>query len=100
MINKLGRKSKVLFDSIDLDILNILKGLDNPIGVLDLGKKINLTHQNLKPHLEKLIKSDFIIAIVQKDKFPKNKINMTFNTEREEELIMFNKLMKNNRNDK
>ena len=53
-----GRKSKVLVDSIDLDILTTLNhySYNLGLGVLELAEKINLTHQNLKRHLEKLIK--------------------------------------------
>ena len=58
-----GRKSKVLFDSIDLKILETLSETYDGIGVLDLAKKMNLTHQNLKKHLEKLLKARLIMTI-------------------------------------
>lgn len=55
-----GRKSKVLIDSIDLEILSILDDKEG-IGVLELAEKINLTHQNVKTHLEKLIRASLIL---------------------------------------
>ncbi len=63
-----GRKSKVLFDSIDLKILEILdnyysKHQEKGMGILELTKRIKLTHQNLKTHLEKLIKTGVILTI-------------------------------------
>lgn len=61
-----GRKSKVLVDSIDLDILTTLNPysyINIGLGVLELAKKINLTHQNLKRHLEKLIKARLVLTL-------------------------------------
>lgn len=65
---KPGRKSKVLFDSIDLEILQYLDNevyddSQRGISVLDLTKAIGLTHQNLKIHLEKLLRAGLIMAI-------------------------------------
>lgn len=78
MKEKTGRKSKVLIDSIDLKILKLLTKSHEPIGVLDIADKINLTHQNLKQHLEKLIKSDLIVSIKTRySDSPKNKIELT-----------------------
>lgn len=57
-----GRKSKVLFDSIDLEIFNTIEK-HNQIGVLELAEKINLTHQNLKTHLEKLLRANIITTL-------------------------------------
>lgn len=60
-----GRKSKVLVDSIDLDILTTLNpySYNLGLGVLELAEKINLTHQNLKRHLEKLIKARLVLTL-------------------------------------
>ena len=69
-----GRKSKVLMDSIDLEILDILDRYNQEdIGVLELAEKINLTHQNLKKHLEKLIRLDLVDPITTKGS---NKISL------------------------
>lgn len=59
-----GRKSKVLFDSIDLEILRTIEEAGksgSETGVLDLAKAIDLTHSNLKKHLEKLSKARLVI---------------------------------------
>jgi len=58
-----GRKSKVLFDSIDLEILKKLSGTYDGMGVLELSRDMNLTHQNLKKHLEKLLRVKLISTI-------------------------------------
>lgn len=56
-----GRKSKIIFDSIDLQIIDTIK--KNPhIHILQLRDKIEITHQNLKKHLEKLIKGKLILS--------------------------------------
>lgn len=70
-----GRKSKVLLDSIDLEILEKLNPYSSNLGlgVIELTKKINLTHQNLKKHLEKLIKAHLIIPLTQSNT---NKISL------------------------
>lgn len=54
-----GRKSKVLVDSIDLEILEYLDRHPHT-SVLDLAEKIDITHANLKKHIEKLSKSGLI----------------------------------------
>lgn len=54
-----GRKSRVLVDSLDVDILKIID-LRGHIGVLELSRAINLTHANLKKHLEKLIRAGLV----------------------------------------
>lgn len=59
-----GRKSKVLFDSIDLEIVNTIEANEG-IGVLELAGKLDLTHQNLKTHLEKLLRADIIHTITE-----------------------------------
>lgn len=56
-----GRKSKVLFDSIDLEILEKVTNKPN-LGVLELTEEIGLTHQNLKQHLEKLMRAGLIVV--------------------------------------
>lgn len=74
---KTGRKSKVLFDSIDLEILELLTS-NEPMGVLEVAKRINLTHQNLKTHLEKLLKLNLVTYLeIGSSTAPKNKIELT-----------------------
>lgn len=62
-----GRKSKVLLDSIDLEILKILNEYSsyNGLGILELTNKIKLTHQNLKKHLEKLIRIELVLPLTE-----------------------------------
>lgn len=65
---KVGERAIILFDSIDLDILKILNtawGEDRVYegkGILELAKKLNLRHKNLKPHVTKLMALDLIFA--------------------------------------
>jgi DNA-binding Lrp family transcriptional regulator len=70
-----GRKSKVLIDSIDLDILTTLNdySYNLGLGVLELAEKIKLTHQNLKRHLEKLVKARLVFPLTYSSS---NKINL------------------------
>lgn len=61
-----GEKAKVLLDSLDLEILNLLntsKYKDSAIGygVLDMVKMLNVTHKTIKPHIDKLKKSNLIL---------------------------------------
>lgn len=56
---KVGWKSKTSFDFIDMDIMSLLLR-EQPLAVLELGRKMNLPHNNLKRHLDKLLKSKLI----------------------------------------
>jgi len=60
MKRKVGERAEVLIDTIDLEILRILEYTS--YGVLELAEKLKIQHKNLKPHLEKLIKSELIIT--------------------------------------
>ena len=54
-----GRKSKILIDSIDFEIL-IRVSNKNKYWVLYLAEKIGLTHTNIKNHLVKLTKMELV----------------------------------------
>lgn len=58
MTGRKGERAKILFDSIDLEILKILTREE--LSVLELGEKLELNHKNLKPHLDKLLSLNFI----------------------------------------
>lgn len=71
-----GQRSDVLFDSADLDILETLRqhhktteyeedgNTRYAVGmpVLELVENLKMTHKSLKPHINKLIALEFIIA--------------------------------------
>ena len=57
-----GERGRVLFDSIDLQILELLNG-EKYFGVLELTKSLRIKHKNLKPHLEKLMKANLVWAM-------------------------------------
>jgi DNA-binding MarR family transcriptional regulator len=65
---KVGERGKVLFDTTDFLIANIL-ARKQPIGVLDLAKEVgNMKHTNLKNHLDKLEKSQ----LIKREQVPKS----------------------------
>lgn len=51
---KIGMRGRVLFDEIDLRIIQKLNH-DNGMGVLELAKWMGIMHNNMKPHIDKLI---------------------------------------------
>lgn len=57
-----GERSRVIIDTIDLDILDILNMSKNQngLGVMELKEEIGIAHNSLKPHIEKLIKLGLI----------------------------------------
>lgn len=57
---KNGERAKILFDSIDLEVLKKLNTSSDGIGVLDLAKQLKLSHISLKPHIDKLIHLELI----------------------------------------
>ncbi len=58
MKRKPGVKGRPIIDSIDFEILNLLK--DKSHFVLEICKKINIMHKNLQPHLIKLLRFELI----------------------------------------
>ena len=68
----IGERANSLFDSIDLQILRLLeqtKDYVKPLGILEIAERLNITHKNLKPHIDKLISLDLISTIKVNDKF-------------------------------
>jgi len=62
-----GQRAIVLLDSIDLEILEEIKksyGVKsyNGLGILELANALNIKHNNLKPHLDKLRYLNLIFA--------------------------------------
>lgn len=65
---KKSERGKVLFDDIDLRILNMLKApYVKKISVIDLSKQLDINHKNLKPHINKLITLDLIFPYQEFD---------------------------------
>lgn len=58
MKRKIGERAKILLDTIDQSILNKLS--EKELGILELSREINISYKNLKPHINKLIKSHLI----------------------------------------
>ncbi len=63
-MRRIGERAEILFDSIDLEILNILNEDRNNegVGVLDLVNKLDIKHNSLKPHLDKLVTLNLIFV--------------------------------------
>ena len=61
---EIGERANILFDDIDLKIVKIINDYsNNGIGVIDLSKKLNITHISLKPHIDKLIHLELIFMV-------------------------------------
>lgn len=56
----IGQRASVLFDSIDLEILERLDKSNQGMGVLELATALKIKHKNLKPHIDKLRKLKLI----------------------------------------
>ncbi len=55
---KKGRRAKILLDSIDIEIISMLK--KKPMAIMELRGKMKLKHYNLKAHLIRLNKLNLI----------------------------------------
>ena len=62
-----GQRANVLFDSIDLEILNMLDKSNQGMGVLELATSLGIKHKNLKPHIDKLRKLELIFIYKNND---------------------------------
>jgi len=68
MVKEKRKRGVPYLDSVDLEILEFL---DTPNyhynkygwGVLDIVKKLNIQHNNLKPHIDKLLKLNLICVV-------------------------------------
>jgi len=56
-----------LFDSIDLEILEMLDKSNQGMGVLELATALKIKHKNLKPHIDKLRKLELIFIYKHTD---------------------------------
>ncbi len=64
----IGERARVLFDEIDLKILELLNhpspdyknNRDKRYGILEIAGKLDLKHKNLKPHIDKLLRLELI----------------------------------------
>jgi len=80
------KKKSILFDSIDLEILHILKTTKKSLGIMELSKKVGIAHKNFRPHLLKLQRYWFIdLTIVPGGR----KINVVLREKGEQILSMF-----------
>jgi len=59
---KVGERAEILVDSIDLQILEVLENSEVGIGVLELAHRLNINHNSIKPHLEKLMRIKLILS--------------------------------------
>ena len=66
---KVGIRSKILFDEIDLRIIQLLNNPKNNdgLGVLEIAKWFGVMHNNLKPHLDKLLSLGLILFSPNKE---------------------------------
>jgi hypothetical protein len=88
---KVGERAEILLDSIDLEILKKIKsgygingGYDG-IGVLELANILNIKHNSLKPHLDKLMFLNLIFSY----KNSQNKVMLGCGMENIKELSEF-----------
>ena len=51
-------RSRILFDELDRKIINLV--LKNKYAILELARKLNIKHSNLKKHLDRLRNNDLI----------------------------------------
>lgn len=77
MVKKKRARGIPYFDSIDLEILQLLDGYPRNkkygiYGILDLADKLNISHISLKPHIDKLLDLELIRLIPFED-LPKDK---------------------------
>lgn len=69
-----GERAEILFDSIDLQILEKLLTAQNVnnqpegYGILELANALDIKHKNLKPHIDKLKNLNLIFAYKNNDK--------------------------------
>jgi len=63
----IGQRASVLFDSIDLEILEMLDKSNQGMGVLELATALKIKHKNLKPHIDKLRKLELIFIYKHTD---------------------------------
>jgi len=61
-----GERGKILFDEIDLGILFWLDKHERGLKVLELANILKIKHNNLKPHIDKLLFLRLIATIVSK----------------------------------
>jgi predicted transcriptional regulator len=62
---KTGERANILFDSIDLEILETII-LNQTLGVLELCNKLRVNHFSLKPHIDRLLSLNLIF--IEKEK--------------------------------
>ena len=85
---KVGERAEILLDSIDLEILKKIKsgygkyGEYNGIGVLELANNLNIKHNSLKPHLDKLMFLNLVFSYKNSD----NKVMLGVGMENIKEL--------------
>ena len=58
-MSNIGIRSRIIFDSIDLNILNYLS--KRTFGIMELGGKIEIKHNSFKRHLDRLEDLELII---------------------------------------
>lgn len=57
----IGERSEIILNSIDIEIIKVLiEECKGGLGIMELKERIGIAHNSLKPHIERLIKMDFI----------------------------------------
>jgi len=81
---KVGQKSRPIITKIDLDILEYIKERDD-LGVMKLKDLVNINHQNIKSHLDRL--QEF--SLIKKERASENRqmLSLTTNGERLLEIL-------------
>lgn len=80
---KVGERAEILFDSIDLKILEELSNTyiaGNGLQVFELVNRLKLEHKNLKPHIDKLLALDLIGIIRSTDSKGDKEVRLTTNS--------------------
>jgi predicted ArsR family transcriptional regulator len=94
------RKGEIFFDSVDFDILRTIRKsflANKKIGVLELSQGLNLFHQGMKKHLDKLIHLDLIFYEYSEGKlylYPTYDFMGTFNKDDYDSLEEYNRKLK------
>lgn len=57
---RVGQRSEIIIDSIDLAILDLLHIEGGGIGIMEMQTKLGIAHNSLRPHLERLKRLDWI----------------------------------------
>jgi len=57
---EIGKRSRILLDDVDLVLLKILNKSDKDYSIMELNKKLNMSHISFKIHFRRLIDLGFL----------------------------------------